>query len=63
MDVNAALVRDGAAWVCRRYVDDPRLLELEGEARAARRGLWGLPEVDQVAPWEWRAERRGRAAQ
>ena len=59
-DVNAAMVRDGAAWVYRRYSQDIGLLRLEAEAKSARRGLWGLPEADRTPPWEWRAERRGR---
>src|SRR5215218_1321352 len=29
LDVNADLVRSGAAWVFRRYSDDPELLRLE----------------------------------
>ncbi|MCO6418786.1 thermonuclease family protein [Siccirubricoccus sp. KC 17139] len=53
-DVNAALVRQGAAWVYRAYTDDPALLRLEAEARAARRGLWALPEAQRQPPWEWR---------
>ena len=58
--VNAEMVRRGAAWVFRRYSDDPALLRLEQEARAARRGLWALPEAERVPPWEWRAAERER---
>lgn len=47
VDVNAELVRRGAAWVYRRYMRDPSLLKLEEEARKARRGIWGLPEAEQ----------------
>jgi len=54
-DVNAELVRRGAAWVFRRYSDDSALLRLERIARAERRGLWGLPEARRVPPWAWRA--------
>lgn len=43
VDVNAALVRDGWAWVYRRYSRDPALPPLEEAARAARRGLWAAP--------------------
>jgi hypothetical protein len=32
---------------------------LEQEARAARRGLWALPEAQSTPPWEWRAAGRG----
>jgi endonuclease YncB( thermonuclease family) len=52
------MVRRGAAWVFRRYSRDPSLLRLEGEARAARRGLWALPEAERAPPWEWRAANR-----
>jgi endonuclease YncB( thermonuclease family) len=58
LDVNAELVRRGVAWVYRRYSKDPRLLELEAEARQKGRGLWGLPEAERVPPWEWRRSRR-----
>ena len=54
MDVNAELVRQGAAWVYRQYAKDPALFALEDEARAAKRGLWALPEAQQIPPWEWR---------
>ncbi len=60
VDVNAEMVRRGAAWVFRRYSDDPALLRSEAEARAARRGLWALPEAERVPPREWRAAPRAR---
>jgi len=52
--VGCELVREGNAWVYRKYSDDPVLYELEAQARAARRGLWSLPEAERVPPWEWR---------
>jgi endonuclease YncB( thermonuclease family) len=58
VDVNAALVRQGAAWVYRQYSHDGALLRLEQEAREARRGLWALPEAQRMPPWEWRAAGR-----
>jgi endonuclease YncB( thermonuclease family) len=54
LDLNAELVRRGAAWVYRQYNRDPALPPLEAEARAARRGLWALPASEQVPPWAWR---------
>jgi endonuclease YncB( thermonuclease family) len=39
LDVNAEMVRQGAAWVYRRYSHDASLLQLEQEAHEARRGL------------------------
>lgn len=58
IDVNAEMVRQGAAWVYRQYNRDPLLVSFEHEARLARRGLWALPETDRQPPWEWRAAKR-----
>lgn len=56
--INAEMVRRGAAWVFLRDCNDPTLLRLQQEAQAARRGLWALPDRQQVPPWEWRESRR-----
>ena len=63
VDVNAEMVRKGAAWVYRQYSRDVGLLRLEAEARTARRGLWALPEAQRTPPWEWRAAERGNRLQ
>ena len=52
VDVNAEMIRQGAAWAYRQYLKDPSLLRLEAQARAAQRGLWGLPEAQRCPPWE-----------
>lgn len=54
VDVNAALVKEGAAWVYRRYADDPAYCAYEKAARDLMRGLWALPRDRRAAPWEWR---------
>ncbi|SEJ14853.1 Endonuclease YncB, thermonuclease family [Azotobacter beijerinckii] len=54
--VNGEMVRQGAAWVD----GDPHLTPLETEARSLQRGLWGLPQVEIVPPWQWRSERGDR---
>lgn len=54
LDVNAEMVREGAAWVYRQYAKDQSLFALEDEAKAAQKGLWALPKAQQVPPWEWR---------
>ena len=59
--VACELLREGNVWVYRRYTDNPVLLGLEAEARAARRGLWSLPEA-QIPPWEWRHGQRESGA-
>ena len=52
IDVGASLVRQGFAWAfvkySKIYVDDER------QAREARRGVF---EVENIAPWEFRAAR------
>jgi micrococcal nuclease len=42
VDVNAEMVRRGAAWVYRKHSSDRSLVELEEDARRAKRGLWAL---------------------
>ena len=54
IDINAALVAYGSAWVYRQYSQDAPLITLEEQARAARRGLWALPADQQIPPWEFR---------
>jgi endonuclease YncB( thermonuclease family) len=59
LDINAEMVKQGAAWVYRQYLKDQSLLALEQQAKSAKRGLWGLPETERCPPWDWR---RGRCA-
>jgi endonuclease YncB( thermonuclease family) len=57
-NINAEMVKRGAAWAYRRYLSDQRYLRWEEEARSQRRGLWGLQADQIMAPWDWRAARR-----
>jgi endonuclease YncB( thermonuclease family) len=59
-DANAAQVRDGYAWVYRRFENDPALTVHEAEAKAAGRGLWRDPEP--LPPWVWRERHPPKAA-
>ena len=53
INANSEQVRLGMAWVYRRYTSkDSPLYAVEGEAKAARRGLWA--DAEPVPPWEWR---------
>ncbi len=52
VDVCAAMVESGAAWVYRRYTSDPILYEAEELAKENKRGLWAFP--DPMSPWQWR---------
>ena len=56
--VNAAMIEAGGAWVYRKYATDASLFILEEKARKAKIGLWGLPEAQQMPPWEWRRLKR-----
>ena len=53
MNVNRHLVESGNCWVYPRYAKDKELFRLQGDAKAAQRGLWRLPEIERVPPWEW----------
>jgi len=58
--LNEILVAEGLAWHFRRYAPrERRLMQLEQEARDARRGLWQEPAP--VPPWEWRRHTRRSA--
>jgi endonuclease YncB( thermonuclease family) len=59
LDVNAEMVKRGAAWVYRQYAKDQSLYSIENQARQDKVGLWGLPESEQIPPWEWRHSQRG----
>jgi endonuclease YncB( thermonuclease family) len=54
LDVNAAMVEQGYAWVYRTYADDPAYCDYEKAARDLKRGLWAAPRDQVIAPWEWR---------
>ena len=58
LDVNAAMVRNGHAFVYRRYAKDENLYHLEQVAIDEEIGLWALPEVQRVPPWTWRKLKR-----
>lgn len=53
-DAGPEQVRRGMAWVYRAFSDSPKLLQLEAEAMAARKGLWADP--NPVPPWQFRRE-------
>jgi micrococcal nuclease len=60
LDINADMIRRGAAWAYRKYLHDPSLLALEAQARNAGRGLWSLPPDQRIPPWDWRQQHRKR---
>lgn len=60
LDVNAAMVSAGLAWVARAFDPGPGLVGLEDQARAAGQGLWA--DAQPMPPWEWRKACRGQGA-
>lgn len=50
--LNRTLVEIGACWWFRKYSSDESLGRLEGEAKAAKRGLWANDHP--IPPWEYR---------
>jgi len=55
-DLSLELVKAGMAWHYRKYSDDPVLAAAEKKARAARLGLWSMP--NPVPPWEFRHKKQ-----
>ena len=60
-DVNLEIVRNGYAWVYRRYAPKPKskadtYFAGENQAKNRKLGLWADPHP--VPPWEWRKARR-----
>ena len=61
-DVNRELVREGHAWVYRRYATENWLPD-EAAARESGLGLWSLGADGSIPPWEWRrGERASKVA-
>ena len=58
-DINREMVWDGHAWAYRKYLADETLIGDEDYARANSLGLWSLPELDRMPPWEWRHGGKG----
>ena len=56
VDVSAEQIKQGLAWVYRKYSKDVSLLPLENEAKARRLGLWA--DDEPVPPWEWRHSKK-----
>jgi hypothetical protein len=52
------MIREGHAWVYRKYLDGRTLLDDESHARANGLGLWSLHEAQRVPPWDWRRGKR-----
>lgn len=59
LDVNADMIISGNAWVFTKYNRRKDLPNLEKTAKAAKRGLWGLSEAENMEPSQWRKKLKG----
>lgn len=62
VDVNAAMVEAGAAWVYDYHATDKSLIPLQEMARSQKRGLWAT-QKEPVAPWDFRYQQRRQRGQ
>ena len=56
VDVSAKQIKQGMAWVCRKYTKEAALYQLEDEAKQHRLGLWA--DAEPTPPWAWRKKTR-----
>lgn len=52
IDVSAEQIKQGMAWVYRKYTKEAALYQLEDEAKQHRLGLWA--DAEPTPPWAWR---------
>jgi endonuclease YncB( thermonuclease family) len=52
VDVSAEQIKQGMAWVYRKYTKKAALYQLEDEAKQQRLGLWA--DAEPTPPWVWR---------
>ena len=52
--VNKEMVKNGYAWVYRKYAMSEEMYLAEDYAKTNKLGIWSLPESERIPPWEWR---------
>lgn len=52
IDVSAEQIKQGMAWVYRKYTKEAALYQLEDETKQQRHGLWA--DAEPTPPWAWR---------
>ena len=57
-NINRRLVKEGHAWVYRKYLRDTSLIKLEARAKSTRAGLWSSNNV--IEPSDWRRGQRNK---
>ena len=56
VNINRELVREGHAWVYRKYLRDASLIKLEAKAKLIKSGLWSASSA--IKPSDWRRGKR-----
>ena len=56
VSINRELVREGHAWVYRKYLRDTSLIKLEAKAKLIKSGLWSASRA--IKPSDWRRGKR-----
>ena len=57
-NIDKELLRKGAAWLYRRYNNDPELAKIEAEAKQNKTGLWADPNAENPEAFRRRIERK-----
>ena len=55
-DINLQQVKDGYAWVYKKYSNNQTYYKEETKAKESQKGLW--IEKNLIAPWEFRKQKR-----
>ena len=55
-DINLQQVKDGYAWVYKKYSNNQTYYKEETKAKESKKGLWA--EKNPIAPWEFRKQKR-----
>ena len=55
-DINLQQVKDGYAWVYKKYSKNPIYFKAEQEAKSKKLGLWS--DKNPIEPWEFRKNKK-----
>ena len=57
-DINLQQVKDGYAWVYKKYSNNQTYYKEETKAKESKKGLW--IEKNAIAPWEFRKQKKSK---
>lgn len=55
--INEQMIKEGYAWLYRKYAKSESLYLAEEFAKTNKLGIWSLPESERIPPWEWRRKK------